>query len=445
MMDNGYVDSHCYDCDNHPIAQISKISSVSGYDIQRLLFKIQRAKSYLPNVESIPKLDLRNGSNPGSADRPAKHIGQVESIIAHMQRSGFFVEFHEKNKEPFTLACSKAKRFYFVEFGCGTAKLSDHVSMYIASRKQQQERRLKAVECAQYYFILIDRQPMKAVERYCDGRIRSRLLSSSSADVVVQRFVSPISEVNLWKILHNDTVATSSEFVTVAVAMTKHLCGSATDDAIECLQSYCRDCSLNGNTDKQMPQLASMPLIPLAFATCCHYACHANTFMKPPERQSSQNFTAVKDYNSMSELSYLQHLGFDQRDIEVIIVVSQWASIKIGEQAPQSEQSIPRLVSMSFLFDASAGARATKSGVFPPLLPEHPIPKDIFVHDDWIPSAVFEQQFRRVEKSFLGKYSKILLDTARAHYLKHQCGYKQVQLLHYTTLSSERNLLIATS
>jgi Methyltransferase TRM13 len=445
----------CYDCDNHPTAQKSKISSVSGYDVQRLLFKIQRAKSHLPRVDSISKSDLRNDSNPYSANRPAKHIGQVESIIAHMQRSGFFAELQDDDNEVFPHPIKQAKRCHFIEFGCGTAKLSDHVSMYIACQKQQKEKQaasLKDAKPIQYRFILIDRQPMKAVERYCDGRMRSRRLSSSSDRAVVQRFVSPISEINLWKILHDESLAFSSEFENVAVAMSKHLCGSATDDAIECLQIYRRDCSFNAISHDHTPKSARMSLIPLIFATCCHYACHADTFMKTPQCIVSRHRTADKDCDSMSELSYLQHLGFDQRDIEVIIIISQWASIKIDEQTLQGERSAASCSEsnkmtnaiMRFLFDPSAGARATKLDVFPPMLPEHPIPLDIFVSDEWIPAVSFEQRFSRVEKSFLGKYSKILLDTARAYYLKYHCGYKEVQLIHYTTLSSERNLLIAT-
>jgi hypothetical protein len=191
-----------------------------------------------------------------------------------------------------------------------------------------------------------------------------------------------------------------------------------------------------------------MSLIPLIISTCCHYACHPHTFLNFTARRSHLRSAVDVGSNAMKELSYLEYLGFDQWDVEVIIIVSQWASIKLDQHPEQREQASTRFAEfskitdakMSFLFDKAA----SRADEFPPSLPEHPIPVDITVNEKWIPSAIFEEQLSRVEKSYLGKYSKILLDTARAHYLKHHCGYNRVQLIHYTTLSSERNLLIAT-
>ena len=388
--------------------------------------------SFLPSLNAIPTLDFRNLSNSSSVHKPAKHIGQVESIVAHMEISGLLPMKVDESHETPSLSNITVKRYQFIEFGCGTAKLSDHVSMRLA---EQQKQSVKGAERAQYQFFLIDRQPMKAVERYCDGRIRSRLLSSSSNDVLVQRFVSPISEIRLWNILHDRNLAGSFDNVDATVAFSKHLCGSATDDAIQCVQNYFHDCCTNAIANKETPQARKMALIPLTIATCCHYACHPHAFLKSQWLANSE---------TSNELSYLQFLGFDQRDIEVIIIVSQWASIKIDKtlREPGVMKKISDTsLSVSALVEAAEGEILLDP--FPPTLPRTPIPMNIDIDEEWMPSTIFEQQFSRVEKSLLGKYCKIILDTARAHYLKHYCGYDRVQLLHYTTLSSERNLLIA--
>jgi Methyltransferase TRM13 len=459
----------------HPAFPKSRISSISGYDVQRLLFKIRRAKSFLPSIQSIRTLDWRNSTHSSTAP-PAKHIGQIESIVAHMQHNGLLPLPLDKNSEKYesctlkssvqhdaqqpssqnsTNKTSVKKVFYFVEFGCGTAKLSDHVSMHIQQQQQQQQQQklqhqhqhqplLHPPETQQYHFILIDRQPMKAVERYCDGRIRARS-SPFQSSTIVQRFTCPISEIRLSEIINDTMSLETTKRVDVVVAMSKHLCGSATDDAIQCLQDYqhdfgCNSLKANLIQPLQQPGSSTTNPIPLIIATCCHYACHPSTFLKSSVHHGTSEATVDSCKKSLAELSYLQFLGFDHRDIEVIIIVSQWASIKVDRQFSQDEQSTAMYIDSGM----TAPAKSTAAELFPPELPVDPISMDIPVDDEWIPSDLFEKTFTRQEKYHLGQYSKIILDTARAYDLQHRCGYTNVKLVHFTTLSLERNLIVAT-
>jgi Methyltransferase TRM13 len=530
----------------HPtVSKTRTVSSVTGYDVQRLIYKIQRIQSYLPSLESIPRLNYSapkqqndNGSPTPSGssssrrkknrtEKPPKHIGQIESIVEHMKRNNL-LSYNNKYdgehngtkklesdlvetssslqniRETRNAPSEDVNLFYLVEFGCGTAKLSDHVSSVIIQERQQQKEQqhyeLQQGECKQshlnYRYILIDQQPMRAVERYCDGRIRSRhqeqyVLQQHSKETraivddckIVQRFISPISQIQLHNIIypnqttHSKSTTTNNidntahaDFTTVSknnivqiVGMAKHLCGSATDDAIQCIRQFHVDTSTTGggrngccsdkndttNCNKNISYCA--PRIPLVVATCCHYACDPKMFMNP--NILGTDTTPQANEVEKSEASYLQFIGMDERDIEVLMIVSQWASIKVDDSHKDSTASSRTLLfhdvterTESNIGHTMMDEDQTDNCSFPPKLPPHPLPMTLSDAEgkEFLTSTVFEETFTRAEKQELGQYSKLLIDTARAYYLKHVCHYTNVQLVYYTTLSIERHLLIAT-
>ena len=501
---------------DHPLITPSKkISTVSGYEVQRLIHKINRVKAFLPTIQSIPVLDYSKHNEERCNilnDNPPKHVGQIESIVAHMQRNGLLPppsttqsRFHDEydgKKDSDTT--TPAGHYYFIEFGCGTAKLSDHVSSTIVQQLQQQQQQQQkgatlygdATTAAPIHYVLIDQQPMKAVERYCDGRIRSRhhhpfRMNETSRDIV-QRHTCPISQVRLNDIIHHheatdlpsaSTSTTTKQKLTV-VAMAKHLCGSATDDAIRCIQNYCKEemkqtlkGTANSTTmydDNYQNNERSIARIPLVIATCCHYACDAQTLLdykiSIPAAVKEEALLPGTDHNIDHQLSYLQYMGFDERDIEVLIIVSQWASIKIDvavdvpdtddesavRVAEQQKVSSTRTERVSSIFhdkldkiDGDTMSPDRDEMTFPPPLPPSPIPITIqpaIENDMRLSSQSFEVQFSRPEKQELGQYSKLLIDMARGYYLKYNniSPYQAVKLIYYTTLSVERHLLIAT-
>ena len=465
----------CNNQDHPSVPKSKKIHTVSGYDVQRLIHKIKRIQSYIPSIQSIPVLDYSNHDHSNlNNDNPPKHIGQIESIVSHMQRNGLLPPHpkpsgHDRPRDDDDDDC------YYIEFGCGTAKLSDHLSTTILTRQQQQQQ----VNChslsknnQRIHYILIDQQPVKAVERYCDGRIRARHYQCQGNDdddddenrnIVVQRFTCPISHIRLNDIIMRGTCP--------CTAMAKHLCGSATDDAIQCLQEYCRDGAVTTSAT------TNASTVPLIVATCCHYACDVHTLMEqyqfPIPTTRTMNAVdvpaTIPSTHRSHRLSYLEYIGLDVRDVEVLIIVSQWASIKVDlpvQEDTEKEQKnsitgtmkVPLSSSTSttlFHTDAPGGvethamvAETEWLQEFPPPLPPHPITTTIPDEIEAMmrrSSKSFEEQFSRHDKYELGQYSKLLIDMTRAYYLRYNdiCPYQSVQLIYYTTLSVERQLLIA--
>jgi tRNA:m4X modification enzyme len=144
----------------------------------------------------------------------------VESIVNHLREAGLMEE-----------------ETCFIEFGCGTAKLSDQISKLSKGASSH---------------ILIDRQQFRA-ERLRDGAIRARCKH-------VQRVTADIADTDLASLV-GDASSTN------LVAVSKHLCGPAADHTIRCLETY--------STSNHRP------LVPMAVATCCHYMCRLESFTNP--------------------------------------------------------------------------------------------------------------------------------------------------------------------
>jgi tRNA:m4X modification enzyme len=224
------------------------VSSVTREEVQLLIFKLDRAAPYLPR--HVPFQDLASPRD----NNPPKHLLQLESIVNHLHQIGLLRE-----------------KCCFIEFGCGTAKLSDCISEALKGNSSH---------------ILIDRQHFRA-ERLRDGAIKARSFKQQKQQQQqqVQRITVDIADMDLASLVH-----VSSEMV----AVSKHLCGPAADHTIRCLEKYY---STN-----------HCPLVPLAVATCCHYMCR---------------------FESFSNCSFFMWLGFSERDFEVLRIISQWASIKL--------------------------------------------------------------------------------------------------------------------
>lgn len=190
------------------------VSSVTGEEVQLLIFKLNRAAPFLP--VHVPFQDL---ASPLERN-PPKHLRQVESLANHLREEGLM-----------------EKETCFIEFGCGTAKLSDQISKLCKGESSH---------------ILIDRQHFRA-ERLRDGAIRARSKH-------VQRVTVDIADMDLASLV-GDTFSTN------LVAVSKHLCGPAADFTIRCLETY------STSTNR--------PLVPLAVATCCHYMCRFESFSNP--------------------------------------------------------------------------------------------------------------------------------------------------------------------
>jgi Methyltransferase TRM13 len=393
------------------VSRSTRISAISGWQVQYLLYKLQRAAPYLP--QSLPRMQFENDGHPSLSS--GKHIAQVESIVAHMKHYGMLDtcilnEWSHDNEGTAQDKPQQQQLVHFVEFGCGTAKLSDHVSLQLPTSRQSACR-----------FILIDKQTLSA-NRTRDGAIRARGTES------VHRVTQDICTVSLQSLLESLSPLKQplGHGVPTMVAMSKHLCGAAVEYTMQCLEDYYNHSSTMAM--KAEPTTAvhpRKPWIPLAVATCCHYGC---------ERDSSYR----------QAVHFWTQLGLTERDWHALVTVSQWASLKNNiENNTNKDDSLGMTDTVEETVDKTAPMTAANR-VFPPPLPVVPLSCDVpaNVSSSFIDSDHFERSFSRTAKQALGVQCKRVLDTARAHRLL-AMGYGRVDLVAYTALSVEQHLLLA--
>ena len=340
----------------------SRISNVTGEEVQILIMKLERAKGFL--ISDLPLVDLSDSTRLETSQNqsPPKHLRQTDSICGHLKHLGVI-------PSEGTCCC-------FIELGCGTAKLSDHLSESLGG------------DCCHVLIDKVDASQFKA-ERLRDGRIRNR----QQPKRYFARVAADLQDRTLLdRVIDNARMEKSN---TKFIAVSKHLCGSAADFAIQGIEYYC--CR---NRNHPSPP-------PLAVATCCHHRC---------------------DEDSFSNMSFFNFLGFSKRDFEVLRTVSQWSSIKIERVDTDDQENM----------GSSTGAVQYTSL---PVLPPQPLPTNLG-EVPLIPSEKFEREYSRQEKAALGKRCKLSLDTARGHALK-RIGYTDIRFVRYTILSLEDTLIIA--
>jgi hypothetical protein len=271
----------------------SAVSTVTGKEVQLLIAKLNRAAPLLPFATSadVPLQDLAkpqqqqhdaNSSDAAGTKRkkqqqaPPKHIRQLESITNHLQSVNLC--------QPGTTFC---------ELGCGTAKLSDHVSETMKGKSTH---------------ILIDRKTDFGHTRLRDRAIAARC--EKDADSRVERLTMDIGDIDdLAAICYRSTAdeGESSSSTIVPVVISKHLCGPASDLSIQC-------CAASH--------------APMVVATCCHYLC---------------------SWSQFSNTSFFKTMGFTERDFEVLTIVSQWASMNKATKDQSNSSTVPQQEAISWL------------------------------------------------------------------------------------------------
>jgi Methyltransferase TRM13 len=317
----------------------SRVSNVTGEEVQILILKLERAKDYI--LAEVPLVDLFDIHNKGvdhGGKTPPKHLRQTESIAGHLKHLGIV---------PSKGAC-------FLELGCGTAKLSNHLSEMLDGA------------CSHILIDKVDASEFKA-ERLRDGSIRNR----QKPNHYFARVAADLQDRGLIDAVIRDAKNHEPEVNANFIAVSKHLCGAAADFAIHGIDYYCVK---TGNH-------ISPP--PLAVATCCHYRC---------------------DNASFSNMDFFTNLGFSCRDFEVLRIVSQWSSIKIQRVAVDEKATSAR------------NGRTVRYASLP-ALPSEPMAMNLG-DVPLVPSEKFEREFTREEKADLGKRCKLSMDTARGHALK---------------------------
>lgn len=219
-------------------------------------------KEFLANVEPKPLVLEHKGleRRMQQLENP-KHAVQQGSLIGHMERVGFFT----------------CRNNVTVEFGCGRGELSRYVNQaqFISKRKNAAETEDNSRE-----FLMIDRaghrmkfdtKLLKDFHEFVADEQEQKEVGAP----VVERIKIDIKDLDLVKALDMKfpgTVATADKTVS---AVSKHLCGCATDLTLQCLlnNTRSRNTDLSTKTDNAKPGLRGVVI-----ALCCRQLCNYESY-----------------------------------------------------------------------------------------------------------------------------------------------------------------------
>lgn len=244
------------------------------------------------------------------------------------------------------------------------------------------------------HFLLIDRSNCR---RKVDGSLRT----SSLIGAHYHRLLMDIEHLDLTMV---DCLGTNSDTEHV-VAVSKHLCGAATDLTLRCLVGggFGRGESLQGT--KSMPRLSSVLI-----ALCCHHRC---------------------TWSQLVGREFFTKLGFSPIDFHMISHMTSWAVCGVR---PEKKTS--------FMTD-----HVTTSNIDLPTDTKGSITDSYSQSGEGVAVStkpLYKCGYVAHSNETIGLKCKRLIDLARLHYLRRH-GFK-VRLVYYVDkkTSLENVLLIAT-
>ncbi|XP_076169649.1 tRNA:m(4)X modification enzyme TRM13 homolog isoform X2 [Ptiloglossa arizonensis] len=176
-----------------------------------------------------------------------KHLLQNSSLLSHLEHAGLVQD-----------------NTCFIEFGAGKGKLTYWLGQMIKNKKNS---------C----ILLIDRSSHR---HKSDNKLKNE-----HSPLVIKRIRADIADLKL-----NDI--TEIQKFDCKVGIAKHLCGSATDLTISCL-------------DQAMQNEPKCNITGLVIAFCCHHRC---------------------EYASYVGKQYLEQYGFTSNEFTILCSIASWAT-----------------------------------------------------------------------------------------------------------------------
>ena len=198
-----------------------------------------------------------NLSDPTNGIAALKHLKQQSSIIGHLDKLSLLRD-----------------KTCFVEFGAGRGKLSQCIQRALPHGISKVD------------FVLVDRAN-------CRRKVEGGYKTAALVGVNFHRILIDIEHLELTK------MECFSELGHL-VAVSKHLCGAATDFTLRCLVNYrvkCSQCS--GLEGGGLPVFCA-----LVVALCCHHRC---------------------SWDSLAGREFLASAGFTSHDCHMICHMTSWA------------------------------------------------------------------------------------------------------------------------
>ena len=187
-----------------------------------------------------------------------KHVTQQASLVGAMKETGLLSGSH-----------------FYMEFGCGKAELSRMVNACVVHDTKSEEN-LKNADLADYGFGLVDR----GVNRM---KMDNKIVSDCDDSVLkpqIKRSRIDIQHLSLDKFLesvHHGPI----------VAISKHLCGAATDLTLKLIL----------NSEKTKKQLDG-----LVVAMCCRHCCDYEQLLPQSQEYLAKRGIFQKDFASLKKI-----------------------------------------------------------------------------------------------------------------------------------------------
>ncbi|KAI8375664.1 methyltransferase TRM13-domain-containing protein [Choanephora cucurbitarum] len=245
-----------------------RLQALTRDELDALIDKVTKAHD-----EHVGPIEKRQLTHPSAEAKRhtitnTKHLDQLSSLMGHMEDSGMLQD---------KTAC-------FVEFGAGKGDLSAYVKRAVNETNGEAT------------YLLLDRKSVR-------NKVDQTLLGLSEQKSRVQRQLIDIKDLDLSKV---DCIADNDKKI---VAISKHLCGCATDISLKCLMNYVEHERAKGNSE---------PVRGIIIALCCHQLCR---------------------YEMYPNTSFLDSIPLSKTEFERISKMSSWATCsKKPKQAAGSKE-----------------------------------------------------------------------------------------------------------
>ncbi|KAG0302249.1 tRNA:m(4)X modification enzyme TRM13 [Dissophora globulifera] len=374
------------------------LAKLSQEQLLSLIKKIQSLHAkYVPSIRTLildhPALDERK-----KMVKNIKHAHQQASLLGHMKRLNMLDD---------PTSC-------YVEFGAGRGELSNYLKVAVDDHGSST-------------FVLIDRTPSR-------NKFDSAILGLEEIKSLVKRYTIDIKDLVLAKVpeLRRDVTATQRVPPVAAkqdtnteadqssqqeqeymekkpvVAMSKHLCGGATDLTLKCLTNY--------QQSERGQSLLPSPVKGILIALCCHQLCHH--YMYPNQE-------------------FLKEIGINPEEFVYMTRMSSWAvSVNQTKAVAISTTDIGTGRTLANDDNGSTDSPAAQDD-------EHQVETDSELEElgSHIPALDFQARER------LGQQCKRLLDIGRVRYLNEN-GF-DAELVYYvdqeTSLENLALMAVPTS
>ncbi|TPX57142.1 hypothetical protein PhCBS80983_g04047 [Powellomyces hirtus] len=321
-----------------------------------LVSKVQRLYA-----EVIPKdLETMVLTHPSMNERLAaagngKHAVQQASLLGHIDRLGLLEQGN-----------------VFVEFGAGKGELAKWIYVAVGDPSK---------------YVLIDRRNFR---QKFDANMKHNTATW------IDRLSMDIKDLDLTqyaRVNHEKIVAVS-----------KHLCGAATDLTLRCIANYQTNAATNENTGS---------IEGIVIALCCHHICKFAMYADP---------------------EYLQQWGISEEEFESMCVMSSWGTCGSWEQRQAAEEARTTTTTTTTTTTITPQHEPSSTPA-PPSVTEPNTPTHVLTEplNTAPPADDTDQphwtQLTFAERETLGLQCKRVLDYGRLAYLR-RCGF-EAELVYY--------------